>query len=89
MKKKKFLDKIKQYKPHLRKYQIECIEKQYNIDKCLINMWCGTGKTRTFTIDLFINNRNLNVIVFPSLLLINQYCNDYILSQDELFKKKN
>ena len=44
------------------------------------------GKTRTFTIDLFINNENFNVIVFPSLGLINQYCNDYILSQEEPFK---
>ena len=25
-------------------------------------MWCGTGKTRTFTIDLFINSEKTNVI---------------------------
>ena len=45
-------------------------------------MWCGTGKTRTFTIDLFINNEKTNVIVFPSLGLINQYNLDYILKED-------
>ena len=57
-----------------------------NHKKSLINMWCGTGKTRTFTIDLFINNEKTNVIVLPSLGLINQYCNDYALSSEEPFK---
>ena len=49
-------------------------------------MWCGTGKTRAFTIDLFNNEDPINVIVFPSLGLINQYNNDYVLNQDEPFK---
>ena len=48
-------------------------------------MWCGTGKTRTFTIDLFFRSEKTNVIVFPSLGLINQYCNDYALSTEEPF----
>jgi len=69
---------------HLYKHQKEAIESQKD-KKCLINMWCGTGKTRTFTIDLFINNENFNVIVFPSLGLINQYGNDYILNRNEPF----
>lgn len=49
-------------------------------------MWCGTGKTRTFTISLFQDNQDINVIVFPSLGLINQYNNDYFLNQDNIFK---
>jgi len=68
------------------KHQSESIEEQNKHKKCLINMWCGTGKTRTFTIDLFINNEKTNVFVFPSLGLINQYCNDYTLSNEEPFK---
>ena len=48
-------------------------------------MWCGTGKTRTFTIGIFSDNQTTNVLVFPSLGLINQYCNDYILSPEEPF----
>jgi len=44
-------------------------------------MWCGTGKTRTFTVDIFIQNQPMNVLVFPSLGLINQYSNDYILEE--------
>ena len=62
------------------------IEEQNQYNKCLINMWCGTGKTRTFTINLFINNEALNVIVFPRLGLIYQYCTDYILNVTEPFK---
>ena len=49
-------------------------------------MWCGTGKTRTFTMDIFIQGEPINVVVFPSLGLINQYCNDYILSLEEPFQ---
>ena len=41
---------------------------------------------RTFTMDLFIYNEKINVIVFHSLGLINQYCNDYALSVKEPFK---
>jgi len=67
-------------------HQKEAIESQKGRKKCLINMWCGTGKTRTFTFDLFMNNEQTNVIVFPSLGLINQYCNDYALSTEEQFK---
>ena len=70
----------------LYKHQRKAIEEQNKYEKCLINMWCGTGKTRTFTIDLFIHNEKTNVIVFPSLGLINQYCNDYALSMNEPFK---
>ena len=77
---------MNKFEKNLYKHQKEAIIEQLKYEKCLINMWCGTGKTRTFTIDLFINNENFNVIVFPSLGLINQYCNDYILSQEEPFK---
>ena len=71
---------------HLYEHQKKAIEELDKHEKCLMNMWCGTGKTRTFTIDLFINNEKTNVIVFPSLGLINQYCNDYTLSNEEPFK---
>ena len=74
------------YNHHLYHHQIKAIEESNNYKKCLINMWCGTGKTRTFTIDLFLKCEKMNVIVFPSLGLINQYCNDYALSCVEPFK---
>ena len=74
-------------KEHLYPHQILAIENKKDKHKCLINMWCGTGKTRTFTISLFQDNQNLNVIVFPSLGLINQYNNDYFLNPNPIFKE--
>ena len=77
------MTKLNQY---LRKHQKKCLEQlNLNKDKCLVNMWCGTGKTRTFTIKTFLDNYNLTVFVFPSLGLINQYNNDYILNREEPF----
>ena len=70
---------------YLYNHQENALEKQKCHQKCLINMWCGTGKTRTFTMGVFRDNQTTNVIVFPSLGLINQYCNDYILSHEEPF----
>ena len=71
---------------HLNPHQQQAIINKRDKQKCLINMWCGTGKTRTFTISLFQDNLDINVIVFPSLGLINQYNNDYFLNQDNIFK---
>jgi len=65
----------------LYEHQIRAVEACAPHKKCLINMWCGTGKTRTFTVDIFIQNQPMNVLVFPSLGLINQYSNDYILEE--------
>ena len=73
------------YTKHLYKHQQEAILEKTQHPKCLINMWCGTGKTRTFTLSLFMDSLNTNVIVFPSLGLINQYNNDYFLSDDTIF----
>ena len=70
-------------------HQLKCIEAiELNKEpKCLINQWCGTGKTRTFTIKTFMDNVNLTVFVFPSLGLINQYNNDYVLNRDPIFNE--
>ena len=70
---------------YLYNHQQIALEEQKCHQKCFINMWCGTGKTRTFTMGVFRDNQTTNVIVFPSLGLIAQYCNDYILSHKEPF----
>ena len=65
---------------NLWKHQLEAIEKSELHNKCLINMFCGTGKTRVIVEKIFktiLDSNNLNVIVFPSLPLINQFNNDY------------
>ncbi len=75
-----------EWNEHLYPHQQQAIINKKNKQKCLINMWCGTGKPRTFTISLFQDNQDINVIVFPSLGLINQYNNDYFLNQNNIFK---
>ena len=62
----------------LRGYQEKCIERKRSFSESLIKMWCGTGKTRIFTTSIFEFACLLNVIVFPSLGLINQYNTDYV-----------
>ena len=81
------------YQQHLYRHQQECLQALEKNDKkhkktCLVNQWCGTGKTQTFTIRTFIRQDKLTVIVFPSLGLINQYNNDYIASKQEPFKSE-
>ena len=67
----------------LRSYQQQCLNSLNNNDqKSLVNMWCGTGKTRIFTYHIFQKKYDLNVLVFPSLALINQYNIDYILNEN-------
>ena len=34
---------------YLYKHQKTAISQKNKYNKCLINMWCSTGKTRTFT----------------------------------------
>jgi hypothetical protein len=72
----------------LYEHQKRSIEASNPHKKCLINMWCGTGKTRTFNMDIFIQEEPMIVVVFPSIGLINLYCNDYILSQEEPFQNE-
>jgi superfamily II DNA or RNA helicase len=70
------------------KHQKEAIEASKNFDKCLINIWCGCGKTRIIVSKILSNDLNLSIVVFPSLGLINQFNNDYILKKEwkEFFK---
>ena len=66
----------------LYKHQKECVESKKGLPKSLINIWCGGGKTRIIVYSIFDDDCQVNVIVFPSLGLINQFNNDYILCED-------
>ena len=70
-----------------RLYQVESLMNILNLEseKCLVKMFCGTGKSRIITNVIIHEKKKLNVIVFPSLALINQYSMDY-LNNDE-YKK--
>ena len=70
-----------------RLYQVESLMNILNLEseKCLVKMFCGTGKSRIITNVIIHEKKTLNVIVFPSLALIIQYSMDY-LNNDE-YKK--
>lgn len=68
----------------LRKHQKDAVSsientlKDYN--KCLVKMFCGTGKTRIVFHLMVHKKNNLTVIVFPSISLITQFNADYVLN---------
>ena len=47
--------------------------------KCLVKMFCGTGKSKLMRRCKIVQNKKLVVYVFPSLSLITQFYNDYLL----------
>jgi predicted helicase len=65
-----------------RYYQSEADEAIYNDlldnDKCLVKMFCGTGKSLLMRNCKIIQNQPFIVYVFPSLNLINQFYKDYL-----------
>ena len=64
-----------------RYYQQECddgiYEELHNNNKCLVKMFCGTGKSLLMRKCKIIDGKNLVVFVFPTLSLIDQFYNDY------------
>ena len=54
-------------------------------DKCIIKMFCGTGKSLLMRKCDIISNKQLVVFVFPSLSLIEQFYDTYLCD----FQKKN
>ena len=65
-----------------RKCQIDAFNGITNIlrndAKCIVKMFCGTGKSRVIREVVLNQNKDLSIIVFPSLALIRQYTNDYL-----------
>ena len=53
-------------------HQQEAVNSKKDYKKCLINMWCGTGKTRVFVYSIIEDNQKNNIIVFPSYIFL--YC---------------
>jgi len=48
----------------------------------IVKMFCGTGKTRLFSKFVIDKQSNLTIIVFPRIILMNQYLKDYISSKE-------
>jgi predicted helicase len=58
---------------------VKCINSSLRTNnKCLVKMFCGTGKTRIVFYLMINEHRNLTVIVFPSIALITQFNIDYV-----------
>ena len=47
-------------------------------DKCLVKMFCGTGKSRVIRSIILTHQTRLSIVVFPSLALIRQFTADYL-----------
>ena len=69
-----------------RDYQEEanqCISEELLInDKCLVKMFCGTGKSLLMRNCDAVKDKKLLVYVFPSLSLIDQFVSDYLFDFD-------
>jgi len=55
-------------------------------DKCLVKMFCGTGKSEIMRKCKILQNKKLVVYVFPSLSLIDQFYKSYLYDVDIAFK---
>jgi superfamily II DNA or RNA helicase len=49
-----------------------------SMSKCLVKMFCGSGKSRLITATIIGQKKNLSVVVVPSLALIQQFYDDYL-----------
>ena len=47
-------------------------------DKCIVKMFCGTGKSRVIRAIILTQKKSLSIVVFPSLALIRQFTADYL-----------
>ena len=62
-----------------------------SLSKCLVKMFCGSGKSRLITATIIGQKKNVSVVVVPSLALIQQFYDDYLSPNkrpDELSKHK-
>ena len=51
-------------------------------DKCIVKMFCGTGKSRVIRAIILTQKKPLNIVVFPSLALIRQFTADYLKDKE-------
>jgi predicted helicase len=74
----------------LRYYQQEAKDQIINElsinSKCLVKMFCGSGKSLIMKNIVEHYNENLSVFVFPSLSLLEQFHNDYLKSSTDVLR---
>ena len=52
-------------------------------NKCIVKMFCGTGKSRLMRYCRITQNKNLVVYVVPSLSLLDQFYTDYFIQMKD------
>jgi superfamily II DNA or RNA helicase len=64
----------------LRPYQQEAVEAVLDTaGRCVVKMFCGTGKSRVIVTVVLREGKPLSVVVFPSLALVQQFSTDYVM----------
>ena len=64
----------------LRPYQQEAVEAVLDTaGRCVVKMFCGTGKSRVIATVVLREGKPLSVVVFPSLALVQQFSDDYVM----------
>jgi len=58
-------------------------------NKCIVKMFCGTGKSLLMRKCKSAQNQKLLVYVFPSLSLIDQFCTDYFIKSPFKISSEN
>jgi superfamily II DNA or RNA helicase len=58
-------------------------------NKCIVKMFCGTGKSLLMRKCKSAQNQKLLVYVFPSLSLIDQFCTDYFIESPFKISSEN
>ena len=73
----------------LREYQKTAVTKilECEDDKCVVKMFCGTGKSLVMITTILSLDSKTSVVVFPSLVLINQFINDSIKNEKDDLKR--
>ena len=64
----------------------QIIKELSNNSKCLVKMFCGSGKSLIMKTVVKHFNEKLSVFVFPSLSLIDQFYDDYLEKSKEVLK---
>ncbi len=64
----------------LRPYQQEAVEAVLDTaGRCVVKMFCGTGKSRVIVTVVLREGKQLSVVVSPSLALVQQFSTDYVM----------
>ena len=64
----------------LRPYQKDAVEAIIGkTGRCVVKMFCGTGKSRVMATVVLREGKPLSVVVFPSLALVQQFSTDYVM----------